>query len=97
MATLCSNDVIVQYVTVLTASYRFIRFVLSFSCLLASLTFTARGRVIPVAGGAVLTSEDGMSRQLIPGQTLEGNRLAHVVASTHHHPVAKRLWIWALL
>lgn len=53
--------------------------------------------MIPVAGCPVLTGEDGMSHELVAGQTLEGNGLAHVVAGTHHHPVAERLRVRALL
>lgn len=56
-----------------------------------------REGVIPVAGGAVLAGEDGMSTQLISRETLEGNGLAHVEAGAHHHPVAERLGIGALL
>lgn len=68
-----------------------------FFSFLTCFTFTARDRVIPIAGGAVLTREDGMSHQLISRQTLEGNGLAHIVPGTHHHPVAERLWVRALL
>lgn len=53
--------------------------------------------MIPVAGGAVLAGEDGVSHELVPGQTLEGNGLAHVEAGAHHHPVAERLRVGALL
>lgn len=56
-----------------------------------------REGVIPVAGGAVLAGEDGVSTQLIPWETLEGNGLAHVEAGAHHRPVPKRLRIRALL
>lgn len=56
-----------------------------------------REGLIPVAGGAVLAGEDGMAAQLIPWETLEGNGLAHVEAGAHHHPVAERLGIGALL
>lgn len=53
--------------------------------------------MIPVAGGAVLAGENGMSTELIPRETLEGNGLTHVEAGAHHCSVAERLRIGALL
>lgn len=60
-------------------------------------TFAARERVIPVASGAMLTGKDRVSHQLIPRQTLKGNRLAHVETSTDHHSVTEWFGIGALL
>lgn len=52
MATLCSNDVIVQYVTVLKASYLFIRLVLRTDVLLfACITYLhSEGKGDPSCG-----------------------------------------------
>lgn len=53
--------------------------------------------MVPVAYGAVLTGEDGMTHQLVSRQTLERDGLAHVEAGSHHHAVAERLGVRALL
>jgi hypothetical protein len=38
-----------------------------------------------------------MSRELVPGEALEGDGLAHVEARPHHHAVVEGLRIGALL
>lgn len=53
--------------------------------------------MIPIAGGAVLTGENGMPTELIAWETLEGNGLAHVEASAHHRSIAEWLRIGTLL
>lgn len=56
-----------------------------------------RERVIPVASGAVLARKNRMPTELIPWETLKGNRLAHVEAGAHHCSVAEGLRIGAFL
>lgn len=53
--------------------------------------------MVPVANGAMLTGEDGMTHQLVSRQTLERDGLAHVEAGAHHHAVAEGLGVRALL
>ena len=53
--------------------------------------------MVPVARGAVLAGEDGVTRQLISGQALEGNGLAYIEAGADHSAVAEGLGVRALL
>ena len=53
--------------------------------------------MVPVARGAVFTGDDGMSRELVPGEALKGDGLAHVKPRPHHHAVVEGLWVRALL
>lgn len=53
--------------------------------------------MVPVADGAVLAGEDGMTHQLVPRKALERDGLTHVEAGAHHHAVAEGLRVGALL
>lgn len=53
--------------------------------------------MVPVADGAVLAGEDGVTHQLVSRQALERDGLTHVEAGAHHHAVAEGLRVRTLL
>lgn len=53
--------------------------------------------MVPVAGCAMLAGQNRLPHELVSWVALKGDGLPHVVASTHHHPMAKRLGVWTFL
>ena len=53
--------------------------------------------MVPVARGSVFAGDDGMSRELVSGEALKGDGLAHVEPRPDHHSVVEGLRVGALL